>query len=73
MAEHVASAEEKGKLLGSRAHYHRERAIVERRAALRARDLRARRAHLELARQHDLLQAIAWHHADIGLAAPKDV
>ncbi len=46
--------------------YHRERAIAERRAATRAADIRARAAHLELAYQHDLAQAIAWHRADVG-------
>jgi hypothetical protein len=35
------------------AHYHRERARAERLAANRSRDPRARRAHLELARQHE--------------------
>ncbi|ONF95071.1 hypothetical protein [Sphingomonas jeddahensis] len=45
--------------------YHRERAIMERRAATKAHDVRARAAHLELAYQHDLAQAIAWHRADL--------
>jgi hypothetical protein len=45
--------------------YHRERAIAERRAASRATNVWARAAHLELAYQHDLAQAIAWHRADI--------
>lgn len=44
--------------------YHRERAIAERRAAGRANDARARDAHLALADQHELAQAIAWHRAD---------
>ena len=45
--------------------YHRERAIMERRAATKAHDVRARAAHLELAYQHDLGQVIAWHRADV--------
>ncbi len=45
--------------------YHRERAIMERRAAARVRDVRTRAAHLELAYQHDFAQAIAWHRADV--------
>lgn len=45
--------------------YHRERAISERRAATKAHDIRARAAHLELAYQHELAQAIAWHRADL--------
>lgn len=45
--------------------YHRERAIAERRAASKAGDARARAAHLALANQHDLAQAIAWHRADL--------
>lgn len=45
--------------------YHRERAIMERRAATQAHDVRARAAHLELAYQHDLAQAMAWHRADV--------
>jgi hypothetical protein len=45
--------------------YHRERAIAERRAASRASNVWARAAHLELAYQHELAQAIAWHRADI--------
>lgn len=48
--------------------YHRERALAERRAALRARDTRAQAAHLELAQQHELAQALAWHHADLGIS-----
>jgi hypothetical protein len=35
------------------AHFHRERARAERLAATRSRDPRARRAHLELATQHE--------------------
>ncbi|WP_227771795.1 hypothetical protein [Sphingomonas sp. IC4-52] len=46
--------------------YHRERAIAERRAAKRAQDTRAQAAHLGLAQQHELAQAIAWHRADLG-------
>ncbi len=53
--------------------YHRERAVAERRAAMRAQDVRARAVHLELAYQHELAQAIAWyreeHAADRGTAA----
>ena len=45
--------------------YHRERAVAERRAAMRADDVRARAAHLELACQHELAQALAWHRADL--------
>ncbi|OWK31821.1 hypothetical protein SPMU_01400 [Sphingomonas mucosissima] len=44
--------------------YHRERAVAERRAAKRARDERAQAAHLELAYQHELAQAIAWHRSN---------
>ncbi len=44
--------------------YHRERAVAERRAATHARDVRARAAHLELAYQHELAQAIAWHRQE---------
>ena len=47
--------------------YHRERAIAERRAARRAQDTRAQAAHLGLAHQHELAQAIAWHRADLGV------
>ncbi|OWK31341.1 hypothetical protein [Sphingomonas dokdonensis] len=44
--------------------HHRERAVAERRAAGRAIDPRAQAAHLELAHQHDLAQALAWHDAE---------
>lgn len=47
-------------------HSHRERAVAERRAAKRARDGRVQAAHLELAYQHELAQAIAWHRSDTG-------
>lgn len=46
--------------------YHRERAFAERRAAMRAKDVRARAVHLELAYQHELAQAIAWHREERG-------
>ncbi|MFL0413936.1 hypothetical protein ACH0CP_10130 [Sphingomonas sp. 179-I 2A4 NHS] len=39
---------------GATAIYHRQRALSERRAAAHAIDERARRAHLELAMQHEI-------------------
>jgi hypothetical protein len=47
--------------------YHRERAIAERRAAARSKHERARAAHLELALEHDLAQAMIWYREGTGL------
>lgn len=41
--------------------YHRERALAEQKAATKASNSRAREAHLELARQHELAQAMMWY------------